>query len=80
METPLKKLRVRRGFTQKQVEQGTGIDQGTLSRIENGARTTPENAAAIVKFFGEAMINELQILYPERYVQDDRLRSQEAAA
>lgn len=49
------------------VAQAIGINQGQYSRIENGARTSAETAQLIVDFFGRDAIDEIRILYPERY-------------
>lgn len=67
MDTPLKSLRSQRGLTTVAVANAVGIDQGTYWRIENGAGTTPDTAAKIVRFFGDHSLTELHILYPERY-------------
>lgn len=71
METPLKQLRESRGLTQSAVAEGVGIDQSQYARIENGAKTSAETAARIVEFFGVAAIDELRVLYPERYVVEE---------
>jgi transcriptional regulator with XRE-family HTH domain len=68
METPLKQLRKIRGLTASAVAAEIGIDQGQYSRIENGAKTSAETAAKIVQFFGVGAIDELRVLYPERFV------------
>jgi putative transcriptional regulator len=54
-------------MTLEQLASATGIDTGNLSRIEHGKQRSPEAAEKIVRFFGRHQINELQILYPERY-------------
>ncbi len=65
-QTPLRKLRDARGLTQAEVALALGIDQTTYCKIESGTHRRPDRAAALVKYFGSA-INELQILYPERF-------------
>ena len=67
METPLKRLRVARGLTTSVVAEAIGINQGQYSRIENGARTTAETAQKIVDYFGRDAIDEVRVLYPERF-------------
>lgn len=67
MSTPLKRLRKARGYTASAVAKSVGLDQGQYSRIENGAATTPATAEAIVEFFGRDSIDEVRILYPDRF-------------
>lgn len=66
VDTPLRKLRIRKGLTQREVAQAVGLDQGHYCRIERGEQVSPDSAAAIAGYFGKA-ITELHILYPERY-------------
>ena len=80
MTTPLKRLRTKRGVSQEAVAGATGIDQSTISRIENGAPTTPENATKLVEYFGREQITELHILYPERYPADPEQANASARA
>lgn len=65
-ETPLKKLRKARGFTQPDICKAVGIDQSTLSRIEDGSGCLAANAEKIAKFLGSAITEEM-VLYPERF-------------
>lgn len=66
--TPLLEARLASGLTQKQVADVLGIDQGHLSRIErNQCQPKPDLAALIVGKFG-GVLNELMIIYPERYM------------
>lgn len=67
MSSPLKRLRVSRGLTTTAVAKAVGINQGQYSRIENGAKTTAETAQRIVEFFGRDAIDEVRVLYPERF-------------
>jgi transcriptional regulator with XRE-family HTH domain len=67
--TPLRQVRTSSNRTLEEVAAATGIDVGTLSRIERGAPTSPETAEKLVRYFGPALIDELRILYPERYRQ-----------
>ncbi|KVG83220.1 hypothetical protein WJ91_06260 [Burkholderia ubonensis] len=71
-ETPLRRLRKSRGLTVAQVSKAVGIDQGNLSRIERGEQFSRRGAAALVTYFGESSITEMEILYPERYGVDER--------
>jgi len=68
MDTPLRKMRVERGLTLADLSVATNIDVGNLSRIERGKQLTSiETAEKIARFFDGA-INEMQILYPQRYM------------
>jgi putative transcriptional regulator len=66
--TPLRFIRQQRNLSLQEVCDGIGgFDQGNLSRIERGETgASVEVAAKLAKFFDGA-INEMQILYPERY-------------
>lgn len=71
MTTPLKTLRERRQLTVSAVAEACGTDHSNLSRIENGRqRAGLDLAERLAKFFGHE-ITELQILYPERYVEKE---------
>lgn len=65
--TPLRKLRERCGLTLQEVADAVGTNTGVLSRIERGTPTSPDMAEKLVEYYGRRRINELQILYPERY-------------
>lgn len=67
-ETPLRRLRKRRGLTVAQVALAIDIDQGNLSRIERGAQFSRRAAAALVAYYGTGEITEMEILYPDRFV------------
>ena len=69
MGTPLAKVREKRLIPQIQVARHVGIDKGHYSNIESG-KATPSAAVAarIAAFFGHE-VTEIQILYPERYVE-----------
>ena len=68
MDTPLKRVRKRRGLKQRVVAEGAGIRPAYYCRIENGTSVaSAEVAAKIAKFFG-GIIDEREILYPERFV------------
>lgn len=65
--TPLRSIRSRRGLSLATVASAVGTDIGNLSRIEtNVQRPSLELAEKLAQFFnGE--INEMQLLYPERF-------------
>lgn len=66
---PLRNERLRRGQSLATVAAAVGTDAGNLSRIENGKqRASPELAEKLAKHFGCA-VTEVQILYPERFVE-----------
>ncbi|MCL2656124.1 MAG: helix-turn-helix domain-containing protein [Betaproteobacteria bacterium] len=69
MKTPLRLARERRELTIVQISAETGIDPGNLSRIERGCQTPSTKVAErLAKFFNNE-VTELQILFPERYVE-----------
>ena len=65
-ETPLRKIRESMGLTQRDVAKSVGIDQSTYCKAEQGIQCNPDTAAKIARFFGEPL-NELHVLYPERF-------------
>lgn len=66
--TPLRRVRIAAHQTLEHVARSTGIDVGRLSLYERAmARPTAETAARLVGHFGPALIDEMRILYPERY-------------
>jgi len=68
MHTPLRKMRVEKGLTIAEVSLATQIDVGNLSRIERGKQVTSlETAEKLARFF-KGEITEMQILYPQRYM------------
>lgn len=70
MKSPLRVVREAAGQTIVEVSRAVGTDPGNLSRIENGKqRASTEMAEKLSKHFGGA-ITEMEILYPERYVDD----------
>lgn len=67
----LKKIRKQRKESLSTVAVGTGVSACTLSRIENGLqKPSPGLAEKIAKHFGYA-ITEIQLLYPERFKNED---------
>jgi putative transcriptional regulator len=67
MQSPLRSLRISQGHTLSHVAKLIEIDPANLSRIERGQQMASlEVAERLVKFY-EGQINELQILYPNRY-------------
>ena len=67
MATPLHRARVALGKTQREVALAVGIDPGQYSRIENAKeRITPLKAAEVARYFN-GKIDEMELLYPERY-------------
>ena len=53
MNTNLRKLRTERKLTQVSLQMQTGIDQGLLSKFENGERIPPtETLVLLADFYG----------------------------
>ena len=72
MITPLRIARKEAGLTLKAVVDSVGGDTGNLSRLERAKqKATPDLAARLALFF-KRKITEEQILYPERFMQEER--------
>ena len=69
--TPLAQARAHRGLTQRGVAAAVFVDPGHYCRVE-GAKTpaSPELAARLAFYF-DHVVTEMEILYPERYIQRD---------
>lgn len=65
--SPLRNIRKANGFSLQHVCRGVGVDNGHLSRIERGEKTSSELAEKLSAFFNKE-ISEIEILYPERYI------------
>lgn len=64
----IKQTRLKRGQTLLEVAQAVGSNAGHISKIENNInKPSPELAEKLAKHFGYA-ITEIQILYPERFL------------
>lgn len=51
-QNKIKKARIEAGYTQKQVEEATGIAQNVISRLENGTREPDlENLGILADFY-----------------------------
>lgn len=70
MNSPLRKARKARGLTLEDVAAKVGTDTGNLSRIERGQQASKDMVDKLVKFF-DGQVTELQIIYPERFANDD---------
>jgi transcriptional regulator with XRE-family HTH domain len=72
--TPLRKARLAKGWILEDVVRrlaaiGETIDTGNLSRLERGKqRASVELAESLAKIFGKRSLTEMQVLYPERYM------------
>lgn len=78
MATPLQIVRKKLKFTLHDVAVPVGLDPGNLSRIERRKQgVTPDVAEKLSRFYKEkgGDISELEILYPERYVDQEELKS-----
>lgn len=68
MQTPLRKIRLERELTIAEVASAVCCDVGNLSRLERGTQAASlDMAEKLARFYGET-INEMQILYPRRYM------------
>lgn len=71
MDTPLRKARQAKHLSLAEVAAVAQLTVAQLSRIERGmSGTSPAVAALLAEFFGPKHINEMQILYPERFCSD----------
>jgi putative transcriptional regulator len=67
MQTPLRKIRQLRGLSLKNVARAVSSDTGNLSRIETGEQIAKRDLAARLAAYFSPDINELHVIYPERY-------------
>ncbi|WP_445494621.1 helix-turn-helix domain-containing protein [Photorhabdus sp. SF281] len=70
MKTPLRKIRIEKGLTISEVSKATSVDIGNLSRIERGIQSPSLDTAEKLSRYFKGEINEMQILYPKRYMTD----------
>lgn len=68
MHSPLKQARMKRGMTLQQVAAAVGVDSGNLSRIERGQQVPNKELAEKLANFFNGDITEIQIIYPERFI------------
>lgn len=68
-ETPLARARKAAGLTQIQLAEKIGVLQSTISRLERGQDSASPSTAE--KLAGVLGISELEILYPERYADEE---------
>ncbi|MDX7992982.1 helix-turn-helix transcriptional regulator [Xenorhabdus littoralis] len=73
MDTPLRKIRKELGLTLIQVASAVGCDTGNLSRMERGLQKPTLNLAEKLVIFFDKKIDEIQILYPERFKRNNYL-------
>lgn len=74
MQTPLRLLRKSQGMTLSHVASAVQLDVGNLSRIERGIQIASLDVAERLSIFFAGQINEMQILYPQRFsAQDNKL-------
>jgi transcriptional regulator with XRE-family HTH domain len=66
----LRKIRLAKRFTLEQVSNATGIGIPNLSEMERGNYGVSKDAAAkLADFYGRDTITEMELLYPERYAE-----------
>lgn len=76
MSTPLRRIRLEKKYSLAEVASSVGTDAGNISRIENAKqKPSPKLAEELVKFFNFE-INELEILYPERFCVDEDFKDE----
>ena len=67
MHSPLRKIRLWRGLSLRAVALAVGSDTGNLSRIETGEQVAKKQLAAKLAAFFTPHIDEMHVIYPERY-------------
>jgi transcriptional regulator with XRE-family HTH domain len=79
MDTRLRKARLKRGETTYEVAAKVGVSQAQYHRVETGmSGASRELAERLARHFGDA-VTEMEILYPERYVETLSLELQAAS-
>ncbi|MBD2797701.1 helix-turn-helix transcriptional regulator [Xenorhabdus sp. 18] len=68
MQTPLRKIRLKNNFTITEVAAAVNCDVGNLSRLERGIQAPSLEMAEKLSQFYKGMIDEMQILYPQRFI------------
>lgn len=74
--TPLRKTRIKKGLTLSAVvtslaARGEHIDTGNLSRVERGIQQPSTRLAEALAYVFSGSLNEMHVLYPERYMNKD---------
>ncbi|MCE5182341.1 MAG: helix-turn-helix domain-containing protein [Betaproteobacteria bacterium] len=68
--TPLKLARKKAGKKQEELAAAAGVSQAHISCLENlTERASPVVAEKIAAYLGRDLITEEQILYPERFME-----------
>lgn len=72
--TPLKRARIARGWTliylsARLASIGEQVDSGNLSRLERGVQRASTSLAEHLSTVFDGEINEMHILYPERFAE-----------
>ncbi|ENU23517.1 hypothetical protein F993_01670 [Acinetobacter proteolyticus] len=65
--TPLRRIREIHKYSLAEVAAAVSSDAGNLSRIESGAQRPSLDLAEKLAQFFNGEINEMQLLYPERF-------------
>ncbi|WP_340618836.1 helix-turn-helix domain-containing protein [Xenorhabdus entomophaga] len=68
MQTPLRKIRLKSKLTITEVAAAVNCDAGNLSRLERGNQAASLEMAEKLSQFYKGMIDEMQILYPQRFM------------
>lgn len=70
MKTPLRIAREKREMTLQELAVIVDSDVGNLSRIERGVQVPSRDLAADICKHFDGEITELQLIYPERFQED----------
>lgn len=71
--TPLRAARKKVKLTQQKLAVSVGVTQAHISAIENRVdRASAELAARLVAVIGRQVISEEEILYPERFLGEEK--------
>ncbi|MDC9591601.1 helix-turn-helix transcriptional regulator [Xenorhabdus sp. XENO-10] len=68
MQTPLRRIRLKNKLTIAEVAAAINCDVGNLSRLERANQAASLEMAEKLSQFYKGMIDEMQILYPQRYM------------
>lgn len=67
MKSPLRRAREEKGLTLHALASLVGSDVGNLSRIERGAQVPSSVLASKICAQFDGVLNELHLIYPERF-------------
>jgi len=76
--TPLRRIREKKKMSLAEVAVDVNCDAGNLSRIETGKQNPSLDLAAALSKFFKNEISEMEILYPERYMEKNAEKDQKS--